>query len=197
MITSRSYYKADIRIDDIQEVAPDSEETTEGLNIDLFISKNERDVLIKCLGYALYSEFQGSLEVKEGNTLQTIKTESETKWKELLNGKKYTIDGIAVEWRGLVFKDGNLDRSLIANYVFCKYIKSDYFLNKFETKKLITKNPTFEYIDSWNSLCELVVSGNNGERSLYQFINDMNHIDPNTYLNFQPIKFNKMNRFSI
>ena len=197
MITSFPYYKADILIKDIQDTAPNSSQTGSGSVLDHFIDKCEHDVLIKCLGYALYKEFQSNLELKEGNITYTIKDDADQKWKDLFTGKEYTKDGVPVCWRGIIFKSGDLNRSFIANYVFCEYRKSEYYDPREVDNKTVRMTPEQEYISSYNQFQELVVEGNNGEVSLYQFIRDMNELDANTYSNFSPTDIEKINLFSI
>ena len=85
------------------------------MELDFFIDKYERELLINALGITLYDEFVIALA--------DIDNVANLKWKELLNGKNYTnADGNVKRWDGLV---GHNKQSLIAFYIFTEYLRND------------------------------------------------------------------------
>lgn len=217
MILTRSYFKADIHIPNAQDTAPNSSLLGNGSKLDLFIEDYEREVLTKCLGFDLYNEFYTQFENNE------LKPTAHQKWKDLLNGKTYELNGRTVKFKGLIFKQGNLERSLIAYYIFYQFLKDDIEsytgtgIKQEKSKNAIAVSPIPKAVKSWRKFFELAVGqhfnptimyrnsgvgidwlqGNTGERSLYQFINDSNVIEPNTYPNWSPYPFENLNQFGV
>lgn len=203
MISSRSHFKGLISIPNVEDTAPNSNLLGNVSEIQLFIEEYEREVLTKSLGYALNKEFQSYLEVAQNATVHTIKTDAPQKWKDLFSGKEYSLNGRTVNWRGITFKDGSLDRSLIAYYVFFFFLKSDlarYYGTGIQTEnsKNSTKaDPAPKALDAWRKFYELTVEGDTDERSMFQFIQDMNDLDESTYQKWKPYSFGKLNFASI
>ncbi|WP_407265047.1 hypothetical protein R5N98_02695 [Tenacibaculum maritimum] len=218
MITSSSCFKGDIHVPNSQDTAPNSNLLGNVSELDMFIHEYEPDVLIKCLGRSLYNEF--SNQFKEDYSL---KDTADSKWDDLLKGKEYTISGKTVNWKGLIYKQGQYDKSLIAYYVYYHFLSNDienYTGTGVSTKK--SKNtekvsPIPKAVRAWRKFYELTVGGfyspilinnnhgygidwignDNGDKSLYQFIQDMNNINPNTYPNWQPKRFENLNLFGV
>ncbi|QQV90638.1 structural protein [Polaribacter phage Freya_1] len=194
MITSSSYFNGSILIENIESIHPNSEELGLESKLDAFIQEYEPDVLIKCFGYSLYKEFMDQFS---GD--YTLKGSADQKWDDLLNGKEYQVNGINYYWRGLIYVEGGLKRSLISFYIFSKYIKRDFLgvgIQSQKTKETIP-NPSLIYVEAYNDFVNLTVKGKNGLVSLYQFLTDMNTISSDTYANWSPTNFCKINQFSI
>lgn len=195
MITSVSHFKGSIDLLNVEDssLVPNGDELTNGNKLTDFVKEFETDVLVKCLGYSLYKEFSEQFE--DG----LLKEESEVKWKDLLNGKEYQVNGINYNWRGLLFKEGGYETSVTAYYIFSEYIVRDFIGVgiQSETIKNVKNNPDFVHQKAWNKFCDLVVYGGNGLSSLYQFIYDMNSLDTNTYKNWNGMGFEKINRLGV
>ncbi|QQV90715.1 structural protein [Polaribacter phage Danklef_5] len=194
MITSSLYFNGSIFIDNTSSIHPNSEELGLGAKLESFIQEYEPDVLIKCLGYSLYKEFMDQFSED-----YTLNESAHQKWKDLLNGKEYQVNGISYSWRGLIYEEGGFDKSLISFYVYSKYIKRDFLgvgIQSEKTKETIP-NPSIIYIEAYNEFVNLTVKGKNGLVSLYQFLTDMNTISSDTYANWSPTNFCKINQFSI
>ena len=205
MIISCSFFKGNIHIPNAEDTAPNSNLIGNVTNIVLFIEEYERDVLLECLGYSLFQEFVNELDSSSSNGL---KTTAHQKWNDLLNGKDYQINGKPVKWRGLIFKDGQLERSLIANYVFCEFLNRDLISYKsVGTQKEKSKNSVHVsadplYVASFRKFYKLTefsnnCNGGNGLKSFYDFIQDMNNETPGTYANWQPKRFENVNILGI
>jgi hypothetical protein len=201
-IISSSYFKGGIHIPNSQDTAPNSNLLGNGKKLELFIEEYELDILIKCLGFTLYDEFSKQLDSSKPKGL---KDNAPSKWEDLLNGKEYDLYGKKVVWRGLIFKNKDLNRSLIAYYVFCEYLNNDLQsyrgtgVQKENSKnsKSVSADPL--YVASFRQFFKLTEFShkNNGLRSLYDFIQDMNAISPGTYPDWQPERFYNINQFGI
>lgn len=218
MITKHSHFKGDIHIPNVEDTAPNSNLLGNATSLDLFIDECESDVLTQCLGYSLYDEF-----INQFNESGELKEEAPEKWNDLLNGKEYQVDGKNVKFRGLTFKQGNLDRSLIAYYVFYQFLENDESsytgtgIKKEKSKNSENASAAPKAIKAWRKFYKLTVGdfdnpkiieksngtgidwlgGNSGVKSLYQFIQDMNNIDPSTYPNWSPYPFENINTLGI
>ncbi len=171
-ITDETYYKAEIFIPNLQTSVSD---TATGVRIDgnQFIAQYEREALIKTLGFKLFDEFADQFDVSAEN-VWTIKPAADQKWKDLLNGKEYTIGGDTVNYRGMVFTEpfagvsfGNLNRSFIAYYIYYHYLNDnmeDYSgtgINELAAKNATRTSPIPKSIRSWRRFYELVVGSFN------------------------------------
>lgn len=169
--------------------------------LDFFIDNCERDLLINALGVTLF------------NLLTTAMIDlpnADQKWKDLVNGKDYTINSKTYRWEGL---KGYNKQSLIAFYVYCQYLRNDEStytttgIIKNTSKNAENYDPTGKYIKAWNSFISqyqkeynynptvsinafgsigLDYYGNNdAKRSLYQYLTDANELDVTAFPNFE------------
>ena len=222
MITTRSYFKGEIAIANAADKAPNSNLLGNGLSLDQFIARYERDVLTRVLGYDLYKLFSDQFD-KPQSGKWTLKTGADAKWGELLNGKEYTLSGVNVKWQGLVFKDGTInngiDQSLISYYVYSKFIEATEFthsgvgMQSELSKNSERANARSKVADAFNSFYDLAIGensyynsyqyfdsyfNNSGYRSLYDFISDMNDLDSTTFPNWCPTtNFKLENRYGL
>ncbi len=168
-ITDLTYYKAEIFIPNTQASASDSL-TGVVADVNQFISQYEREALIKTLGFPLYDEFAAEFDV-DGNDVWTIKPAADQKWKDLLNGKEYTIGGDTVNYRGMIFTEPfsgtTLSRSFIAYYIYYNYLNDnmeDYAgtgITELQAKNATRTSPIPKSIRSWRRFYELVVGSFN------------------------------------
>ena len=105
--TDNSYFIAEINFP-----------TSDYGNMDLFISRYEKEALILLLGYGQWKELTDAYEASLAETPVTLPQ----KWNDLINGKTLTIEGKEWRWEGFVNDD---KISPIAYYIFCKKIASD------------------------------------------------------------------------
>lgn len=210
MITSTSNFVGNIEIPNVATSAvPNASKVGKNTKLNLYISQYEVDVSSKMFGYALDTEFRTHLEVKLGQTLETIKDASDQKWKDLFSGKTYTKDGLTLRYRGLIFTEGTTPRSLFSEYIFKQFFKDDMTqyggigLQIEEAKNAKRASYAPKAVEAYNRFYELTVGKNDdpkqtsGFRSLYQFIKDMNELDSTTYENWMPYCFPKGNIMGI
>ena len=212
MITTRAYFALNSELPFVSDDVPNASLVGNKSEADSFIQRYEKDILLKTLGYQNYKAFMDSFDYDEVTNIHTIKDTADQKWKHLLNGKEYTKNGVPVVWFGIVFEDEDVKRSFITNYCYCKFLEKDTSkhlgvgLSVPQAKGAMRANPAYKYTDAYNDFVELVVgnycNGNSDEigsgvRSMYEFINDMNELDKNTYPNWMPEMFKPVNVFSI
>ena len=185
-----------------------------GISLEIFISRYERDILVRLLGFALYKEFSEQFDVNVSTGAWVLKTGADVKWKELLNGKEYVVNDELQSWKGLVFVDGvgnlAIHQSLIAYYVYKKFIEATEFnhsgvgmtaeqaknsIRVGSQAKVAQAHNDFYILSFGNSMYgqnDLNYEGLNsymigdGYRSLYEFLEDANNAVPATYKNWKP-----------
>lgn len=222
MITDNNYYIDEIYIPHAVREASDSYLDVKS-SVGRFISKYERDCLLKSLGRGLFREFEQNIDASEPSK---IKTGSDAKWDELMNGAEYTdAEGNHKSWRGIRFEsiagEGH-DSSFLANYVYFFYEKNDDTTrtnvgNVKESAKNASRVSKMPKVSSaWNEFVGMVqgnspapnVFTRNGilgvdwyqggsEVSLYEFINDKNKTDESTYSGFTPKTWSTINAYGL
>lgn len=111
MIIDASYFKKGyLYIPNAEDINPSSSSTKENEDLTFFVKKYERELLVNALGLTLYNE------------LKALQTPYLGKWKGLIDGESYTVDDNSYRWDGLKGFNGN---SLVANYIYCKWIRND------------------------------------------------------------------------
>jgi hypothetical protein len=165
-IVKTGYFKNEIYL---PHAAPNisSDLTDVESKVENFINQYERDCLVKCLG-GLSLEFFENLDSNESSY---IKSGSDAKWNELLNGKTYSKSGRDYFWKGIVSKFGplgtNLDSSnyktsFLAYYIYFFYEKNDFLKKvnggggKVKVANLEHSNPGFKAVNAWNEFVTLV-----------------------------------------
>ena len=149
--------------------------------LEFCIEKNEPNLLMNSLGVTNYRLLE---------TAMLDLPNADQKWKDLVDGADYTINSKWYRWDGL---RGFNKESLIACYVFCKYLRNDESIYttvgviKNTAKNAVNFNPTKKYlvadasfIKQYQSLDESSV-----KRSLYQYLTDMNELDSTSFPDFE------------
>jgi len=168
--------------------------------LDFFIEKYERELLLNAFGVTLYNELQSQIP---NPTIQ--------KWIDLINGSDYTdADGEVKRWDGL---KGNLSQSVIAFFVYCEYLRNDNEAYatvgtvKNNAKNADNVDATPKYIKAWHQFIDfyqgqnyctpqVIVNrsgmigldyygeGNKVQVSLYQYLMDANTLDDTSFPDF-------------
>lgn len=201
IITTDYFYSGELFIPNARNVDSGSTSVSTGNNagkLSIAIDKYERELLINCLGVSLYNQLS---TIISDDTLDEVGNE---KWKSLVVGETYVVDGKTYIFDGLI---GYSNNSFIANYVFCKYMRNDdmsYTTTgtvRDTTKNATSVSATPKYIDIWSGFirgyqggvdCDTprVIMNSSGEigldytqqnnsvnRSLIQYILDKNSVD--------------------
>lgn len=223
MIITNEYFKGEIYI---PHAKPGIKDPVQGVESEMisFINEYSCDCLFKCLGPQLYSGFISKLDANEASL---IKAGGDEKWDKLLNGTTYEdpATGLEVYWKGIryknIFNGDKYDRSFLAYYTYFFYEKKSYITRagvghqqeKPDNAYLTT--PTHKTVSAWNKFVDLVqgrklnrsiiesrfgfgVDYSTGkEMSMYKFITDSNIINKDTYINFNPKRWTRINEFGI
>ena len=225
-IIDRSYFEyTEVFIPNAKEDVTDSLLGVKN-NLDSFINKYEREILVASLGYKLFNEFNNELDPTQANVL---KPTASVKWDELLNGKEYVINDKTVNFRGIRFSDSNFNgndiyQSFIAHYVYYHYLQ-DYD-QSYSGVGVQKENPSNAFrvsnikksVSAWRSFYELMIGEyysvtymynnlniigidyygcGNRERSLYEFIRDQNSLVSDYYEDWEPTVFYNQNTFGL
>lgn len=148
-----------------------------------YITKYEKEILIKCLGYDLYKAFITGLS--SGTIAQ--------KWLNLRDGLDYIDNGITYNWPGLI---NTSKESLIAYYVFYKYLAGTNSFNSALGQKVVNSensgniSPVNKQVDAFNRCSSLV-------DMLGTYINYANGVDSSTYPNYDPEVIGIANIFNL
>lgn len=119
MIIDKSYFQGKLQIPNVQEnFVPLGDRGGNQANLDEYILKYEKLVMLNALGYVAWKSFNDSFDV-DG----TVLPGAEQRWKDLIEGKEYTNKaGDLVKWEGLRYTLGTFKYSLIADYVFSVFL---------------------------------------------------------------------------
>lgn len=143
---------------------------------DVIIARYEKEILIKLLGYPLYSEFISGLA--EETPLQ--------KWLDLRNGADFSFEykgkTISTHWNGLI-NDEKI--SLLAYYVYYKY-RYNTIINTTSIGDVVGKSENSEKV---SDVPKLVYAWNEMV-SLYGHTLDSFSNDNKTYYNSDPSAYN-------
>ena len=215
MITDNSYFeKGTLYIPNNKDVSARPEGTpSKQSEIDFFIETYERELLLNAFGTTIYNELVIAYSDLDN---------ASQKWQDLINGVDYTINGKLHKWEGL---KGFNKQSLIANYIFCAYLRNDEQIYttvgvvKSTAENAVLSDATPKFIKSWNSFIEKYQSTTNGSPeiivngsgavgldyygnkssivSLYQFLTDANELDATAFPNFEFRFYQPYNSFGI
>jgi len=78
-------------------------------NIQSWIDKFEKEILIKSLGYELYTEFATNIQLTTPDSI----------WLDLRDGKEFEINSVKYKWNGLVNND---KISMLSYYIYSQYL---------------------------------------------------------------------------
>ena len=116
--------------------------------LDDYISIYVIDFLQKLLGV----DFE---ELKANITDGVLDTGAPQKWLDLINGKTYTKDGKTYIWKGLLYQNGSVKLSILANVVYCNLIHDLVTGNgqiSVDVKSSRMLLPRKNYIEVWNEI---------------------------------------------
>ena len=158
-----------------------------------FITKYEKEILIKILGYDLYSKFMEGLAVLP---IENI----EQKWIDLRDGSNFSYDGILYNWEG--FQNPQKE-SLLAHAIYAKFIGNiETYITSSGAYQSIKDNSVKasslpKIVKAYNNYISKVGSFSDKNRNnLYNFIN-VNNALSNDYETIQYKNLEYTNEFGI
>lgn len=224
MIIDNTYFKGELYIPHAKPGITDDVTEVDGAVTD-FIEEYVAECLLKCLGYDLYREFSLVLDKAKSNGLvdgSPIKWDQLLNGHVYTDPNSSKT----IAWRGIRYEaipDGGYNKSFLANYVYYFYEKDDYItrsdaghqiLNAANAENVL---PTAKVTRAWNKMVDMIQGANNNplygykngmpwvdhfnqnnqEVSLSKFIKDSNAILDETYANYTPQVFSKLNAFGL
>ena len=84
-----------------------------------------------------------------------LKPTAPQRWLDLINGKTYTKDGKDYVWKGLLYQNGSVKLSILANVVYCNLIHDLVTGNgqiSVDVKSSRMLVPRKNYIEVWNEI---------------------------------------------
>lgn len=116
--------------------------------LDDYISIYVIDFLQKLLGV----DFE---ELKANITDGVLASGAPQKWLDLINGKTYTKDGKTYIWKGLLYQNGSVKLSILANVVYCSLMHDLATGNgqiSVDVKSSRMLVPRKNYVEVWNEI---------------------------------------------
>lgn len=142
-LIDKTYFRNKLQINGLYE-ANNGIET----KLNDYISIYVIDFLQKLLGV----DFE---DLKANITDGVLDTGAPQKWLDLINGKSYTKDGKDYVWRGLLYQNGSVKLSILANVVYCSLIHDLVTGNgqiSVDVKSSRMLVPRKNYIEVWNEI---------------------------------------------
>lgn len=142
-LIDKTYFRNKLQINGLYE-ANNGIET----KLDDYISIYVIDFLQKLLGV----DFE---DLKANITDGVLDTGAPQKWLDLVNGKTYTKDGKTYIWKGLLYQNGSVKLSILANVVYCSLMHDLATGNgqiSVDVKSSRMLVPRKNYIEVWNEI---------------------------------------------
>lgn len=125
--------------------------SAEKLNVEMLIDEKcplfLRDY---ALGIDLYNSLLSNM------TNGVLKNDAQDKWKNLVNGCEYTINGENFVWQGLKYEMGSFKGSLLADYITYLWLEQNYSTTTglgqkvVEAKNTISVSANAKLAETWN-----------------------------------------------
>lgn len=145
-LIDNTYFKNKYQIDGILESA-----NGVSSKLDAYIDNCVVEFLQTLLGAVDFEDLNSNIEngVLDENAPQ--------RWLDFVNGTTYTKNGKDYVWKGLIYTNGSVKRSLLTNYVYCQII-ADLETNNgtavIETKNVVKSVMRSQFVTIWNELAE-------------------------------------------
>lgn len=144
----------------------------------IWIDQEVRLCLQNALGFTLFNDLDS--QITDG----VLNNGADQKWQDLVNGKTYTKNGKTYRWEGLKFTKGTFKGSLLAYYVYCKWLEfqlsqmTGFGENRGQAVNSMSANSTHRYVTIWNTFVKMY-QGENSTDNTYKltFINGVPFYD--------------------
>jgi hypothetical protein len=148
-IIDETYFTDKIRITNISQIdVGGSNESFER-----WIDRESRLCLQEALGSVLFADF-------DSNVTDGVYIPGVAKWDRLVNGHTYTKNSKTFIWKGLVYEEGIYKGSLLALFVYCKWLEfqlshqSGIGEVRGNAANSMSVNSTHRYVSLWNEFLE-------------------------------------------
>lgn len=151
-----------------------------------WIDTEARTMIQGALGFILFEDFDSNVDVNG------VYVPGVTKWDNLVNGVTYTFQGDTYRFPGLIFTDGTVPRSMIAYFVYSKWLT--YFMSQVtgmgeqhgSSANSSISSGAARQSKAWNIFTNLY----NGDIGIFQIISGIN-----TDRRFQNARYSSLLKF--
>ena len=147
-LIDKTYFNGILIVPNIYEVNSDELE-----NLNKNIDKYARLFMQEFLGLELFIEFDSHL------TGGVLNSNAPQKWKDIVNGVVYTLKGKTFKWKGLIYSEGAINISLLANFVY--YYSYQNSVNSsigqvvINPRNAVNINPSEHLTQVWNEFINM------------------------------------------
>lgn len=145
-LIDNTYFKNKYQIDGILE-----SQSGVSTKLTAYIDNFVVEFLQKLLGAVDFEDLNSNI------TDGVLDSGAPQKWLDFVNGASYTDNGKTYVWRGLLYLNGSVKRSLLTNYVYCQIIADLETKNGtavMETKNVVKSVMRSQFVNVWNELAE-------------------------------------------
>jgi hypothetical protein len=174
-LIDKTYFNGILNVPNIYEVNSD-----ELQNLNKNIDKYARLFMQEFLGVELFIEFDSHL------TGGVLNSNAPQKWKDIVNGVVYTLNGKTFKWKGLIYSEGAINISLLANFVyyysFQTCVNSSIGQVVINPRNATNVNPSEHLTQVWNEFVSMYQSYDTPNALQYYHNNTMfvDHYNSNT-----------------
>jgi hypothetical protein len=146
-IIDQTYFTRDLSIPNIKEMQTEAYD-----NLDSFVDEYVRQLLRDALGVEIFNELDSYVI---GGVFD--ETDAPQYIIDLVNGKEYVKSGTIYKWVGLISTQGVFKKSLLANYIYYKWLQSNFSTQSGVGEVTINPqnanlvNPTQKIVSVWNT----------------------------------------------
>ena len=162
-IIDQTYFTRDLSIPNINEMQTEAFD-----NLNSFVDEYVRQLLSDALGVQIFNELDsyviGGVFDGTGAPQYII---------DLVNGKEYVKSGTTYKWSGLISTQGVFKKSLLANYIYYKWLQSNFSTQSGVGEVTINPqnanlvNPTQKLVSVWNTFLLMYQNMNTCYPSVY------------------------------
>jgi len=162
-IIDQTYFTRDLSIPNINEMQTEAFD-----NLNSFVDEYVRQLLRDALGIEIFNELDsyviGGAFDGTGAPQYII---------DLVNGKEYVNSGTTYKWSGLISTQGVFKKSLLANYIYYKWLQSNFSTQSGVGEVTINPqnanlvNPTQKLVSVWNTFLLMYQNMNTCYPSVY------------------------------
>ena len=150
-IIDETYFNRELSIPNVNEAQSEVFDT-----VNSFVDEYARQLLRDALGIEIFN-------VLDSYVIDGVFDETSAPQYiiDLVNGKEYVKDDITYKWSGLISEEGVFKKSLLANYVYCKWFESSITYQSGVGEVTINAtnanlvNPTQRLVNYWNKFIEM------------------------------------------
>ena len=145
MLIDKTYFQGDISIPNTTEVNYEND------LLQILIESKSSSFLESVLGHENFEDLKDNTDAN-GNLLPT----AEQRWKDLVNGKQYTLNSQHYYFKGLIQSGVLYKTSIIADFVFCEWLRQTRSQASgvgevvLSAQNAINVNSTSKLVSIWN-----------------------------------------------